>query len=140
MKTDNTIYTIGRINEKANKFLLNKLARIGFWDVAPSHGDVLVALFKHKELPMTEIANNIHRDRSTVTTLINKLIKLGYVLSKKDPQDSRSNIIFLTEKGKSFEPHFNEISQSLYEIEYKGISAEEKEIFQSVLKKIYDNF
>ena len=89
---------------------------------------------------MTEIANNIHRDRSTVTTLINKLINLGYVLSKKDPQDSRSNIIYLTEKGKSFEPYFNEISQSLYEIEYKGISVEEKEIFQSVLKKIYNNF
>ncbi len=140
MRTDNTIYTIGRINEKANKFLLNKLALIGFRDLAPSHGDVLVTLFKHKELPMTEIANNIHRDRSTVTTLINKLINLGYVLSKKDPQDSRSNIIYLTEKGKSFEPYFNEISQSLYEIEYKGISVEEKEIFQSVLKKIYNNF
>jgi len=65
---------------------------------------------------------------------------LGYVSSKKDPQDSRSNLAFLTEKGKSFEPHFKDISQSLYVTEYKGISNEEKKIFQSVLKKIYDYF
>ncbi|MDT3700905.1 MAG: MarR family transcriptional regulator [Thermincola sp.] len=139
MKTDNTIYLIGRIRERANSFLLKELSRIGFTDLAPSHGDILAALFQHKELTMTQIANNIHRDRSTVTTLVNKLINLGYIAPHKDPNDSRSTIISLTEKGKKLEPDFQEISQKLNVNVYAGISVDEREAFQKVLNKIYDN-
>ncbi len=140
MKTDKTIYLIGRIHEKANEFILKELNLIGFNDIAPSHGDILVTLFKHGECTMTDISNSIHRDRSTVTTLVNKLIKLGYVSSKKSPNDSRSTIIFLSEKGKELEPKFKEISQKLYHTEYKEISEDEKKTFQNVLEKIFNNF
>jgi len=140
MKTDETIYLIGRIREKANLYILKELVQLGLKDIAPSHGDILATLFQHGECTMTDIANSINRDRSTVTSLVNKLIKLGYILSKKDVNDSRSTIIFLTEKGKELEPGFKKISQRLYNIEYKGISDNEKEIFEKILEKIYNNF
>ncbi|WP_432403300.1 MarR family winged helix-turn-helix transcriptional regulator [Wukongibacter sp. M2B1] len=140
MKTDKTIYLIGRIREKANEFILKELEMVGFKDIVPSHGDILITLFKYSECTMTDIANSIHRDRSTVTTLVSKLIKLGYVSSTKDPNDSRSVIIFLSEKGKALEPSFKEISQKLYETEYKGISEDERRVFQKMLEKIYNNF
>jgi Transcriptional regulators len=140
MRTDKTIYLVGRIREKANEFILKELELVGFKDIAPSHGEILATLFRHNECTMTELANSIHRDRSTVTTLVNKLIKLGYVSSKKDPNDNRSTIIFLSEKGRELEPSFREISEKLYDIEYKGITEEEKETFQKILEKIYNNF
>jgi len=140
MKTDKTIYLIGRIREKANEFILKELKQVGFKDIAPSHGDILATLFQHGECTMTDIANSIHRDRSTVTTLVSKLIKLGYISSKKDASDNRSTIIFLTEKGEELEPSFKDISQKLYDIEYKDISEDEKEIFKKILEKIYNNF
>lgn len=140
MKTDRTIYLIGRIREKANEFILKELEQVGFKDIASSHGDILATLFKQGECTMTDIANSIHRDRSTVTTLVNKLIKLGYISSKKDVNDNRSTIIFLTEKGRELEPSFKEISQNLYNIEYKGISEDEKKVFEKILEKIYNNF
>jgi len=140
MKTDKTIYLIGRIREKANELILKELDQIGFKDIAPSHGDILSTLFKYGECTMTDIANSIHRDRSTVTTLVNKLTRLGYVSSRKDINDNRSTIIFLTEKGKELEPSFKAISQKLYEIVYKDISDNEKEVFKKILEKIYNNF
>ena len=139
-KVDNTVYLIGRIREKANIFILKELGQIGLVDIAPSHGDVLATLFKNGECTMTDIANSIHRDRSTVTSLVNKLIKLGFILSKKDVNDSRSTIIFLTDKGKELEPSFQEISQKLYDIEYNDISENEKIVFNRILEKIYNNF
>lgn len=140
MNTDNTINLIGRIRDKANKFLLKELQKLGLKNVAPSHGDILAALFKYEEATMTEISELIHRDRSTVTALVNKLIVLGYVSSRKDPNDNRSSIICLTEKGKELKVSFKEISEELYMIEYKGISEEEKIIFRRILQKIYNNF
>lgn len=140
MKIDNSIKLIGLVREKANNFLLNELKQIGITDIATSHGDILSTLFKYKECTMTELSKSINKDRSTVTALINKLTKFGYVSSKKDPADNRSTIIYLTEKGKELEPNFQKISEKLYEKEYKEITDEEKEIFNKVLKKIYNNF
>lgn len=140
MRTDNSIYLIGRIREKSHAFLLKELEQIGLKDIAPSHGDILATLLEHKELPMTEIANRIHRDRSTVTALVNKLMKLGYVSSRKDPEDNRTTFVFLTQKGKELENSFKEISEKLYEIEYQGVSEEEKVIFKKILERINDNF
>ncbi|MDF2869731.1 MAG: transcriptional regulator [Anaerocolumna sp.] len=140
MKTDKTIYLIGRIHEQANKFLLNELEQIGFRDISPSHGDILVTLFQYKECTMTDLSNSIHRDRSTVTALVNKLIKLGYITSRKADEDNRSTIIALTQKGMALEAGFQAISDKLFDVEYQGISAEEKEVFQKVLQKVLDNF
>lgn len=140
MKTDNSINLISRIRDKSNKYLLKEMETLGLQNIALSHADILAALFRYEEATMTEIADIIHRERSTVTTLVNKLIKLGYISSKKDINDSRSSIIYLTEKGHKLKSGFEEISQKLYIREYEGVSDEEKVIFQRVLKKIYDNF
>lgn len=140
MKIDNSIFLIGRIRENVNNFIVNELEELGIKGVVPSHGDILVSLFKQEEMTMTEIANKIHRDRSTVTTLVNKLTKLGYIQSKKNPEDSRSSIIYLTTKGKELEKGFKEISDKIFEKEYKGIDQLEKEVFYRVLNKIHENF
>lgn len=139
MNRDNTIYLIGRIREKANAFILNELKNRGVEDIVPSHGDILVTLFKHYECTMTELANRIHRDRSTITTLVSKLTKLGYIETKKDPKDNRSVIVYLSDKGKELESTFEVIAQKLYATEYKGIGEEERKLFNEVLHKVLRN-
>lgn len=139
MNIDNSIKLINMIRQEANNFLLKELKKIGLENIAPSHGDIFFVLFKHSELTMTEIANKINRDRSTVTTLVKKLMKLGYLTEKTNPEDRRSSIIFLTQKGKGLKDDFKEISKKLYQIEYEGITKEEKELFLKLLNKIYSN-
>ncbi|MFZ7101526.1 MAG: MarR family winged helix-turn-helix transcriptional regulator [Peptococcaceae bacterium] len=140
MTNDNSIALISRIREKVNKFLLAELKAIGLHDIAPSHGDIFIALFRYQELSMTEIADYINRDRSTVTTLVTKLINSGYAASRRNTRDGRSNLIFLTEKGRKFEKNFAVISRKLLEIEYRGVSEEERKVFLHILHKVYDNF
>ncbi|MTI67155.1 MAG: MarR family transcriptional regulator [Firmicutes bacterium] len=140
MNLDNTIHLIGRIREEANKLIKKELKELGIDNLAPSHGDILSALFNYEELTKTEIAEKIHRDRSTVTTLVNKLLKLRLVDSKENPEDRRSNKIYLTKKGKELKTGFTKISEKLYKIQYKDITEEEREVFRKVLKKMYKNF
>ncbi|WP_234117321.1 MarR family winged helix-turn-helix transcriptional regulator [Clostridium hydrogenum] len=140
MNIDNTINLIGRIKDKSDKYLLKEMEKLGLENIALSHADILAALFKYEKATMTEIADTIHRERSTVTTLVSKLIRLGYISSEKDPKDSRSSIIYLTEKGYELKDGFQEISKKLYERQYQGVSDEEKMVFRRVLKKMYDNF
>ena len=85
---------------------------------------------------MKEIAEIIDKDKSTITSLINKLIALGYVEKKKDTTDSRVSMVSLTEKGKGLKPIFVEISGKLETTAFLGVSEQEKEILNILLAKL----
>ncbi|UUV17487.1 MarR family transcriptional regulator [Fusobacteria bacterium ZRK30] len=140
MRYDNTINLISKIREISSMFIISELEKLGIIGIVPSHGDIIVTLIKHRELTMTEIAEKINKDRSTVTTLVKKLNKIGFTATKKNENDQRSNFVFLTPKGKELEEGFNQISEKLYNVQFKGLKEEEKEIFRNILIKIYNNF
>ncbi|MBW2636297.1 MAG: MarR family transcriptional regulator, partial [Deltaproteobacteria bacterium] len=110
---DIPVILISRIREKANRFLVSELKSHNMASLAPSHGDILWALFKHGALSMKGLAELIDRDKSTVTALVNKLIFLGYVRKEPDFADSRVNIISLTDEGRDMKDDLIEISQNL---------------------------
>ena len=139
MRNELIIRQIGRIRDKANSFLTRELAARDMKGIAPTHGDILWALYTHGELPMNKLAEIIHRDKSTITALVNKLIELGYVQRRTDDSDSRINMISLTGKGMSMKQQFWEVSEALRKKAYKGLSAEEKKTLMDLLDRIYDN-
>jgi DNA-binding MarR family transcriptional regulator len=140
MKKELAIHQIGKIRDKANAFLTRELAGRNLKGIAPTHGDILWALFTYGDLPMRKLADIIHRDKSTVTALVNKLIDFGYVERRTHEADSRSNIISLTEKGRSVQKDFWEVSEALRKKAYQGLSDKELETLMRLLTRIYENF
>lgn len=140
MSTDNSIKLISMIRGEVNDFILRELKKLGLDNIAPSHGDIFYTLFKHKELTKKEIANKINKDPSTITTLVKKLKKYGFLDERKNPEDRRYTIIFLTDKGKDLRIKFEEISKKLYQIEYEGFTKDERKKFLKFLNRIYSNF
>lgn len=140
MDTRDIISLISNIRENANKFITNEMDNWGIKGLVPSHGDILSALLKCEKLTMKELAEKIGKDKSTVTALVDKLIKQGYVEKTKDIEDNRVVFVSLTEKGKELKPMFEAISQRLLSIAYKGMSQNEKEELIKNLKKIKNNF
>ena len=140
MEMKNVISLISKIRESANKFIINEMDNWGIKGLVPSHGDILVALLKSEKLTMKDLAEKIDKDKSTVTVLVDKLIKQGYVEKTRDIEDNRVVFVTLTEKGKDLRPMFDAISQDLLSIVYKDISQNEKDDFIKILKKIKSNF
>jgi DNA-binding MarR family transcriptional regulator len=138
--TDNIIAVISTIREKSNKLIVREMASRNINGLVTSHGGILVALFEKQVLTMKEIADKIEKDKSTVTTLINKLTKHGYVKKQSDPHDSRVVLVALTEKGKKLRADFSEISSKLLSTAYKGIPDNEKKTVSAILNKIKNNF
>ncbi|HUW64460.1 MAG TPA: MarR family transcriptional regulator [Spirochaetia bacterium] len=130
---------ISRIREKANRFIMREMSLRGMEGLATSHGDILVALFNHASLSMTELARMIDREKPTVTVLVDKLVTMGYVCKATDQGDKRVTLISLTPKGRALQPDFDEISALLLDSVYRGISDEEKEVLINALMKISKN-
>ncbi len=137
---DRTVYLISRIREKANRLILRELASHQLTGIVPTHGDILVALFLQPHLPMKRLAEIIDRDKSTVTALVDKLVRLGYVEKKPDPSDNRINLVCLTSKGRALMPAFLDISSKLQARVYKNLTRKEKATLIDLLAKINEDW
>ncbi len=140
METNLIINQISRIRDKAHAFLLKQLEEHQMKGIAPTHGDILWAILSSGELSMKNLAEIIHRDKSTVTALVNKLIKFGYVKKRSDVNDSRVTLISLTPKGLELKDDVIDISIALREKAYQGLTEKDKTVLMKLLDKIYQNF
>ena len=127
---------ISKIHEKGNRFIVKALKENGAEGLVPSHGDILACLYTNAKMTMKDIADKIHRTRPTVTVLVDKLEKLGYLKREASDSDSRYTYIVLTKKGKDFKQVFETISNSLNEMLYKNLSKKESEILENLLRKV----
>jgi DNA-binding MarR family transcriptional regulator len=130
----------GKIRDAANKMILSELDKYGIDGIAPSHGDILMTLYGKNGIAVKELAEKIHRTQPTVTVLVDKLEKLGYVERKKSEEDNRVTLIKLTEKGIQLKPIFREISEKLNHVIYGDLQITEKEQLERLLETILNRF
>lgn len=130
---------ISRIRDTGNAFIVDQLKKCHIEGLVPSHGDILALLYQKKSLTMKEIAAHIHRTRPTVTVLVNKLERQGYVKRTASAEDNRYTYITLTEKAKHFYPVFTQISDRLNKLLYRGFSKEQSDQLEQLLQKMAEN-
>ncbi len=141
MKDKYIVHFISKTKKRMVKFIEGKLKNSELNDLIPTHGNVLTALYESKEkLTMKDIARIISKDKSTVTPLINKLVKLGYIEKQKSDVDGRVTYIQLTEKGNSVKPSYEQVSKEINATAFNGFSDTEKEELLRLLKKLNQNF
>lgn len=134
----NAISMMGKIRDTANKWILLELEKHGVKGISPSHGDILTCLYEKNGLCIKELAEKIQRTQPTVTVLVDKLEKFGYLKRIKKQGDSRVTMIKLTEKGKQLEPIFHEISDKLNDAIYGDFNISEKEQLEYLLGRVLD--
>ena len=69
----------------------------------------MMAMWEHKSLSMNELGKILYLDSGTLTPLVNKLIKKGYLQKQTDPNDKRMISITLTEKGSSLKQEMKQV-------------------------------
>jgi MarR family transcriptional regulator, organic hydroperoxide resistance regulator len=133
-------FFVSRIHEGANKFIVNALREEKIKGIAPSHGAILMALYKEKKLTMKEIARKISRRKPTVTILIEKLKRYGYITKETDIRDSRITRVKITQKGEKIKAGFYRISNKLNKKIYQGLSEAESKTLDMLLERISKNW
>lgn len=127
-----------KLRDKGNAYILASLDRAGLKGIVPSHGDVMVQLFTKGACNMGDLARSVKRSKSTVTVLVDKLEKAGYVQKQCDPKDSRGTLVSLTEKGLELEPIFEEISEGLNRLITENLTVEEIKTLGRLIRKCVD--
>ena len=122
-----TVNLAARFLGQANQLIASELLAAGCEGIAPSHGDIFHVLFRCGPLTMSEIARRIHRTKPTVTALVDKLERLGYVQKRASEHDRRSTYVSLTDEGLKLEPVIDAISEKLARLSEQNLTPEEAE-------------
>ncbi|NCC61669.1 MAG: MarR family transcriptional regulator [Verrucomicrobiae bacterium] len=97
---------------------------------------VLEVLYNKGDLTIQQIINKVLSSSGNMTVVIRNLEQLGLVGRYKNPDDSRSFIISITDKGrrlmdKVFPKHMENLANA-----FRKITDEEKETVVNILKKL----
>lgn len=60
---------------------------------------VLMVLWEHDRLTVSEICSRLHLDSGTLTPLLKKMERAGYIMRERSASDERKVIISITDKG-----------------------------------------
>ncbi|ERI95000.1 transcriptional regulator, MarR family [Clostridiales bacterium oral taxon 876 str. F0540] len=94
---------------------------------------------RNQEATPAAIANRLNMDRPTMSGVMNRLVKNGWIKTETNPGDKRSQIINLTDKSKDVLFELEALSDEILIQALKEFETEEKEILKGLLIRIIDN-
>ena len=122
------LYACGKEIVRKYKPILDK------FDLTYTQYIVLLVLWENDNLSVKEIGEKIYLDSGTLTPLIVKLEKKGYIKKKKNLDDERGLIISLTKKGLELKDDIVQVPQ--YISKCVNLSEEEAITLYKLLYKV----
>jgi len=136
---DRLIFLISKVYQKLIINLQKGFSESGV-EVTPIQVMLLFFLQKNNGSSLTQISQGLMLENPTVTGLIDRLEKLGYVKRSDHPNDRRVYLVHITEKGNKVANKALPIIKKLNEQIKEGYSKGEIEDFKKVLMGAFNKF
>ena len=137
---ENTLFSyISKIRKRSGYFIEREAQARGI-NLAYSHMRIITILYFNKKLSMKELTERLVRDKSTVTSLVNKLEVEGYIKKTVCSKDKRVTFLELKEKSQEVIDVVIEISKLFQEKVDKILEPEETKTMYKLMKKLADNW
>ena len=130
---------ISQVHQISQRVWYDVLSRNGLEDLAGARGRVIFALWNEDNIPIKNLVEKTSLDKATLTGIIDRLERDGYVKRIQSPDDKRVTLISRTGKDEIFKTKIPEVSDQQNALFYKGFSAREIEEFENYLKRILEN-
>lgn len=136
---DRLIFLISKVCQKLIINLQKAFSENGV-EVTPVQVGLLFFLQKNDGSSLTQISQGLMLENPTVTGLIDRLEKLGYVRRSDHPNDRRVYLVHITEKGNKVANKALPIIKKLNEQIKEGYSKSEIDDFKKVLIGAFNKF
>ena len=108
-------------------------------DLEGARGRIIFTLWGKDGVPIKSLCEKTSLDKSTLTGIIDRLERDGYIERKPSETDKRSTLISLTGKEAEFSKYIQKVSDKMNGIFYKGFTDDEIIQFEGLLERILLN-
>lgn len=135
----NTIfYSIEKAIKVYRKFAQQHYAEI-IDDITVDQALILQFLSRGENLSQKELAGLLFKEDASITRMVESLVKKKYLVRKKDTNDRRKSVLKITDKGLTNMDVLESIILSNRKKALEGITQQELDQMNAVLKKIINN-
>jgi MarR family transcriptional regulator, organic hydroperoxide resistance regulator len=100
---------------------------------------VLRALWQQEGLTQTELAEKLKNTPATVTKMLQRMEKTGFIQRRPDANDQRVSRVYLTEAGRSVKNKLETIFQTLENETFNGLTTEQRALLREFFIQIRQN-
>ena len=123
---------------KLKQFIAAKLRQKNV-PLTPEQFLLIDLLWNQGPMSQQQLADQMHKDKNSVTKLVDALERKGFVVREQNRQDRRSNTLVLTEKAEGLKLGAKQKGISILDEMLIGISEEELRSFLVTLGKLNRN-
>ncbi len=141
MKNDRTEggTLISQVHQVCQRVWYAVLSHNGLEDLAGARGRVIFALWNEDNIPIKKLVEKTSLDKATLTGIIDRLERDGFVKRVQSSEDKRVTLISRTGKDEIFKTKIPKVSDEQNSLFYKDFSPDEIEEFENYLKRILKN-
>lgn len=134
--------SLGRKMEVASRLMSNRLTqRLKNFEipVTAEQWGLLSILFEEDGISQNQLASKMFKDHTSISRIVDNLIKKSLIIRKYDPTDRRTNLIYITETGAKLKDQIMEEVQQHIAASFQGITEEQLKICSEVMQKVIQN-
>lgn len=131
-------FLMAKIRQVGERIFMRKLKEYGV-EINPAQGRIMFALWQNDDIAINELARKTQLGKSTLTSMLDRLEKAGYIQRVPSLTDRRKTLIRRTQKDRDLEKQYVTLSQNFTKIWYKDFSKNQINDFEKALEKILKN-
>ena len=128
----------GKVSAAIYRKLYRNFKKEGL-DITPEQWTILIYLWKKDGVKQQDLCDATFKDKPSMTRLLDNMERQHLVVRISQAKDRRTNLIYLTKSGRDLEEPANRITSITLTEALEGISSQELEICQEVMKRIFYN-
>ncbi len=132
-------FLLAKIHQLGGRIFGRLLRQSGVDQLNPAQGRIMFVLWKEDGIPIKELAKRTQLDKSTLTSMLDRLEQAGLVRRVPSTQDRRTILLQRTQKDKDLEALYVRVSNEMAKIWYKGFKDSQIRRFEQDLQQILDN-
>lgn len=135
---DITFYTIDKAIRSYRIYAQKKLKENGF-KITIDQWLIIKSILENPGISQLGLGEKVFKDNASVTRIIDLLVKANYLVREVNPSDRRKSNLTVTTEGKTIIENVYEIVLQNRKTALNGVSIEELEVLNRVLKTIITN-
>lgn len=132
-------FLIGKINHVSGRVFARLLKSYGIEEFNPAQGRIMFALWQGDDIPIQTLASRTALKKSTLTSMLDRLEKDGWITRERSTYDRRSIHIRLTDKHLEQQDRYVAVSAAMSKLFYAGLDPAEIDRFEDTLRRILAN-
>lgn len=133
------VFLTAKIHTLSERILAKILKKHGLRGINPAQGRIFFVLWREDGISMKTLAGRTSLQKSTLTSMLDRLEKNDYVSRSPSGRDRRKVIVSLTKKSRALQGAYMRIAKEKTGIFYGGFAEGEMEEFENYLTRILAN-